>query len=244
MTVAASSRPRSDTSSLSNGRPTREKLLAVTEKLLVAASGIDQVTVRRIAAMAGANVAAINYHFGSRDLLILTVVRRLYQRLNAERLALLQVAVDERPPEPPRLDRLIAALVGPSVRWQLDPTSSYAAFVHFTTLSQQSRDPAVRDDMAGEVEHLRAFVPHFGRVAPHLSDSDVAWRIHCALGIRTQVTRSRRRGEMLIGGAMDFSDPDLVIGRMIEVIAPMFRPDIPYVQTAFESRHRSVSRPS
>lgn len=228
----------------SDGHPTREKLLVVTERLLVAASGLDQVTVRRIAAMAGVNVAAVNYHFRSRDLLILTVVRRLYQRLNAERLALLQSAVDERAPEPPRLERLIAALVGPSVRWQLDPTSSYSAFVHFTTLTQQSRDPAVRNEMASEVEHLRAFVPPLRRIAPHLGDADIAWRIHCALGIRTQVTRSRRRGEMLVGDAMDFSDPELVISRMIEVIAPMFRADIHVSQTAFESRHRGVSRPS
>jgi hypothetical protein len=61
------------------------------------------------------------------------------------------------------------------------------------------------------------------RIAPWLEEVDIGWRLNCALGIRSQVTRSRQRTELLTNHQMDLDNPDLVIARMVEVIAPMFR---------------------
>lgn len=49
--------------------PTRERLLTVAERLLLE-SGYDNVSVRAINAAAGANAAAVHYHFGSKDRLV------------------------------------------------------------------------------------------------------------------------------------------------------------------------------
>ncbi len=49
--------------------PTRERLLTVAERLLLE-SGYDNVSVRAINAAAGANPAAVHYHFGSKDGLV------------------------------------------------------------------------------------------------------------------------------------------------------------------------------
>ncbi len=48
--------------------PTRERLLTVAERLLLE-SGYDSVSVRAINAAAGANPAAVHYHFGSKRVL-------------------------------------------------------------------------------------------------------------------------------------------------------------------------------
>ena len=61
------------------------------------------------------------------------------------------------------------------------------------------------------------------RIAPWLAEVDIGWRLNCALGIRSQVTRSRSRTEVLTNYSIDLDDPDTVIARMVEVIAPMFR---------------------
>lgn len=53
------------------------KLLGAAEQL-VAERGFDAVSVRDITQMASANVAAVNYHFGSRDGLLELVVSRFY----------------------------------------------------------------------------------------------------------------------------------------------------------------------
>jgi AcrR family transcriptional regulator len=52
--------------------PTRERLLDVAEKLF-AQNGFDAVSVRQITAMAGSHLSAVNYHFGSKKNLYLSV---------------------------------------------------------------------------------------------------------------------------------------------------------------------------
>jgi TetR/AcrR family transcriptional regulator, regulator of cefoperazone and chloramphenicol sensitivity len=48
---------------------TKEKILAATLEL-IKAEGLEGVTIRKIAGLAGANVALVNYYFGSKEKLI------------------------------------------------------------------------------------------------------------------------------------------------------------------------------
>ena len=214
---------------------TPELIVCATERLLAEAKSVDDVSVRRIAGAAGVNVAAIGYHFGSREKLIVAAVRRVYDRLDAERMRLLQAALDAHAPEPPPLPAVIGALIGPSVRWSLDPASEYPVFVNFAALGARSKDPAIRTEMADNVTHLRAFITVLRRIAPWLSDGEIGWRLHCALGIRTNVLRYRERAAALTGGEIDLTDPSELERRMVEVIVPMF-------QTPFEICNRRVTR--
>src|SRR5947207_5435679 len=55
--------------------PTREKLLAAAAEVF-AEAGFRNATVREICQRAGANIAAVNYHFGDKEKLYLEVLRR------------------------------------------------------------------------------------------------------------------------------------------------------------------------
>lgn len=202
---------------------TATRLMDACERVLIGAESLEQVTARSIAAAARTNASAINYHFGSQERLIVGVGERVYRRLNAERLAALQRAVATRAPVLPAIEDLIAALVGPPVRWCLDPASSYRVLKHLTDLAQSSREPDLYRGIVEGVDPHLAFVPWFRAVAPWLDDAGIGWRMNCALGIRSQALRHRHRSEMLSNGAIDFGDPEEVIRRMVEVIAPMFR---------------------
>jgi AcrR family transcriptional regulator len=199
------------------------RLLEACEQLLCRAESVDDVTVRGVAALAGTNVSAINYHFGSREQMIVLVGQRVYQRLNAARLSLLHEAVQRRAPRPPLVEDMIAALIGPSVRWSLDPKSSYPVLRHITTLGQHTRNRELYQPMVEGIEHHRLFIPYLRRVAPWLSDAEIGFRISCALGIRSQVIRQRARTEVLTNHEIDMGDAELVIANMVAVIAPMFR---------------------
>lgn len=199
------------------------KLLEACERLLCRADNVDDVTVRAVAQLAGVNVGAISYHFGSREQMIVFVGRRVYQRLNAARLTLLHAAVQRRAPQPPMVDDLIAALVGPSVRWSLDPDSSYQVLRHVTTLGQHTKNRELYEPIVEGIDHHRAFIPYLRRVAPWLSDSEIGWRISCALGIRSQIIRQGQRTSALTNHEIDLDDPEVVIANMVAVIAPMFQ---------------------
>lgn len=205
-------------------RNTSEDILDVTERLVIAAVSIDDVSVRRIAEAAGVNVSAIAYHFGSRERLIVAVTRRVYDRLNAERLALLDRAVAAGAPGPPDLRAVIAALIGPSLRWSREAKGPYSVFVKHASLAQRSHKAEVRDALQNQITHLLAFVPPLRRAAPHLDDAEIGWRIHCALGVRDYNTRRPQRAVLLTGGAIDLDDVETVLEKSIDVIEPMFRP--------------------
>lgn len=203
---------------------TVNRLLDACEALLCETDAPEELTTRRIATHAQATPSAIVYHFGSQEELITAVAERVYRRLNAERLSLLRKAVDRRFPEPPDLEEVIAALVGPSIRWAGNPQTGYPVLAYFTSMAHAHRDgTAHARRIIEDVEHHKAFIPHLKRIAPWLDEVDIGWRLNCALGIRSQVTRSRQRTELLTDHRMNLDDPDLVIARMVEVIAPMFR---------------------
>jgi Transcriptional regulator len=217
--------------------PTVEKLRSACEDLLSVASRPERVTVRSIIARAGTSVGAINYHFGSLERLIFEVGERVYLRLNAERLALLHAAIDRARPVPAPAEDLIAALIGPSIRWSLDPKSSYRVLKHLTSIAQSSDHPEIFRPMIADIEHHRVFIPHFRKVAPWLTDVEIGFRISCLLGVRSQMTRNRERTGELTGHAIDMDDPEAVIGHVVAATAGMFT--IPPAEASNSVRNRS-----
>jgi AcrR family transcriptional regulator len=73
---------------------TKQEILKATLKILES-EGFQKLTVRKIAAEAGANVAAVNYHFGSKDRVVFEALQTLRARFG-EAFAHLRAA--DRPP--------------------------------------------------------------------------------------------------------------------------------------------------
>jgi AcrR family transcriptional regulator len=71
-----------------NNRTTRSKLIAAAFEIL-STEGFHLLTIRRVAERAGVNIAAVNYHFGSRDALAAEAAE-LFQRKTREVFAVLE----------------------------------------------------------------------------------------------------------------------------------------------------------
>lgn len=67
----------------------KRTMLDAAERL-VAAKGFDSVSIRDVTGAAKANVAAVNYHFGSREGLLDLVITHVMEPLCAERIARLE----------------------------------------------------------------------------------------------------------------------------------------------------------
>ena len=124
MTGAAARRPNT------RSADTRTKLLETAERLF-ALEGIDAVSLRRVATEAGQrNCNALQYHFGTRELLIDAIVEARMTPLNQRRRALLEEALG-RTEGKPSAEYLVVALVVPMVEQLLDVErgSSYVRFM-------------------------------------------------------------------------------------------------------------------
>lgn len=141
---------------------TRALLLSVAERLF-AERGIEQVAVRDITEGAGANIAAVNYHFGSKRGLIEALVDRGAGEMNRRRERYLDALNDEPTPD---LRSLVEALVMPTVemvrttvdgRYYSQFLSRLATNSEFLPLVNEAHDP-----------HTNRFLALFGRTFPDL----------------------------------------------------------------------------
>src|SRR5512136_2269286 len=98
---------------------TRSAILAAAERLY-AERGFSDVTLRDIVAEANVNLAAVNYHFGSKDELIAELFVTRSIALNRERLTELRAAEEKGGGRAP-VEAILRALVGPSLRGCLGP---------------------------------------------------------------------------------------------------------------------------
>src|SRR5262245_5865161 len=94
---------------------TKQRLLDVAERMF-AEHGYAGASLRSIINQAGVNLAAIHYHFKSKEALLEAVLIRRFAPLSAERLALLDRCEAEAGKQGPALEAVVQAFMGPPMR--------------------------------------------------------------------------------------------------------------------------------
>lgn len=91
---------------------TKEKILEATERLILE-HGWHHVTFRMITAEAGVNLAAINYHFGSREALEDSLIPRILSPMHIKCLLRLEEIESEVISTPLAVDHIIRSFLEP-----------------------------------------------------------------------------------------------------------------------------------
>ena len=100
---------------------TRQRILGAAEELF-AERGFAGASLRQVTAAANVNLAAVNYHFGSKDNLIEEVFRRRLDELSRrrlERLAAIEAAGT------PTLEAVLHAFITPALELSLEISRRY-----------------------------------------------------------------------------------------------------------------------
>jgi len=196
---------------------TRSAILAAAERLY-ADRGFGDVTLRDIVAEANVNLAAVNYHFGSKDELIaeLFVTRSL--ALNRNRLHELRAA-EERGGGRAELSDILRALIGPSLRGCLGPERERSTAARFMIRASIETVPPIRRIRNREIDHLRKFVAAMRRALPDRAEVELYWGLHFALAMAQQTVRDSERLSKLSDGQCDLDDVEGVIDRVVAVAA-------------------------
>ena len=103
---------------------TRKRLLEATEWLFID-RGYEAMSLRHITARAGANLAAVNYHFGGKEALMQELLSQRLDRLNRERLQLLSTC-EQLNPEGLDATTVLGMLFVPAFRLSHGSTSGPA----------------------------------------------------------------------------------------------------------------------
>jgi len=191
---------------------TRSAILSAAERLY-ADRGFADVTLRDIVAAADVNLAAVNYHFGSKDELIaeLFVTRSLAtnrERLNELKAA--EIAGGGRA----GIDAILRALVGPTLRGCLGPDRERSPAARFMIRASIESVPPIRRIKNREIDHLRKFAAAMRRSLPDRSEVDLYWGLHFALAMAHQTIRDSERLIKLSEGLCDLNDVQGIIDRI------------------------------
>ena len=158
------------------------RILDAAERLLMQ-HGYEGTSMRMIAAAAGVNLAAANYHFGSKEGLVEAVFRRRLAWLNHERLRLLDVMEAEAGGKPLRPSQILEAFFGTLL--DIGENEALGGMTFLRLIGRAMTEPAgfIRSFFAGEYEEVVArYKQAFGRSLPDVPEEEVAWRFHFMLG--------------------------------------------------------------
>ena len=99
---------------------TKDRILGAAEELF-AQHGFAATSLRQVTGLAAVNIAAVNYHFGSKENLVNEVFRRRMDEMTARRLQQLETAQREHPGElEPVLAACLPGIDKDSLYWRLD----------------------------------------------------------------------------------------------------------------------------
>ena len=163
-------------------RDTKDRLVAAASTLF-AAHGFHGTTVRDIAERAGANVAAGNYHSGSKKALYLEVLRAQFAEVRA------QLAARGASPQPAELGRLgrpaLVRVLRARVKVMLEMLIGPPPGLHGTLMQREMVDPSeampviVGEFIRPMFEEMYAIVAH---LEPDLDRRSVERCVHSIIG--------------------------------------------------------------
>lgn len=189
---------------------TRTAILDAAEELL-ADRGYAGTSLRAVTGRAGANLAAVHYHLGSKEELAKAVLSRRIAPINAERLRVLDHL--EQHAAPPAPQAIVRAFLAPALELAGDPGARPCRIMGRLVAEQ----PAfLRPWLA---EQFRPVVLRFARALaralPHVSEPEVFWRLHFMVGSMTHTMLHAQLLPALTQGGAGEAGPGAVLERLV-----------------------------
>jgi AcrR family transcriptional regulator len=183
---------------------THGKILDTAERLF-GDQGYAGTSLRQIIAAAGVNLAAIHYHFGSKEELLDHLVMRKAGPLNEERLALLDRYEADAGSGPVPLEKVLHAFLEPPLLWVKKSPD-------FTKLMGRLYGEGLMPSIAEK--HFQTvkvrFTAALGRALPHLREQELALRLQFMVGAMAHT--------MMLGWQHFPAEGDLVVRELAAFI--------------------------
>jgi AcrR family transcriptional regulator len=159
---------------------TRTRILDAAEELFMQ-HGFEGTSMRLLTAKAGVNLAAVNYHFGSKHALVEAVFRRRLDPMNTSRIAELdKLEAEQRSPTP---DAIIRAFITPGLRLVEDAKSGGRNFTRLLGRTYTEPNKAVRQ-LIGQMyaPTMQRYKAALERALPQMPRDELVWRMHFMFG--------------------------------------------------------------
>ncbi|BCR03645.1 TetR family transcriptional regulator [Desulfuromonas versatilis] len=199
---------------------TKQRILDAAESLF-AREGFHNTSLRAITGRAGANLAAVNYHFGSKDALAQAVLERRLTPLNeARRGALEQVRQQARGAgRPPGVEETLRAFIEPTLAFR-ESGPGARDFISLVGRALGEPDGALRSLFMQLMQPtFQVFFEVMREALPQQPAPTVFWRMVFALGSMGQTLCLLDKPLPLPPGIEPTRDSQTLLGLMIPFLA-------------------------
>ena len=206
---------------------TKSRILDAAETLFIDC-GYEAMSLRQITSRAEVNLAAVNYHFGSKESLIHSMLSRRLDTLNHERLKLLD-RFDTMLGARLTCEHVLGAMFIPALRLSRDSRVGGKAFLRL--LGRAYTDPSafIRDFLNAHYESVAVrFFDAFQRALPHLPREELGWRLHFAIGALSGVLAGTDTDSLISEFSQGKSMNDLqLIARLASLMVAALKAPLP-----------------
>ncbi|MEX2366654.1 MAG: TetR/AcrR family transcriptional regulator, partial [Pseudohongiellaceae bacterium] len=161
---------------------TVDRILDAAEELF-AERGFAETSLRMITSEAGVNLAAVNYHFGSKNALIQAVFARFLTPFSNTLEASFDELEDLTGAGAPTVEQILGALTGSAVRMPQRNERGISIFMRLLGLAYTQSQGHLREYLEDEYRGIFGrFMRLLKEATPELSSVDRYWRIQFMLG--------------------------------------------------------------
>ena len=161
---------------------TKARILDAAESLFME-HGYEATSLRAITASADANLAAVHYHFGSKEELFESVLARRLDPMNRARLDVLTRLEAEAAPKPLSCERVLTAFLTPALTLARDPERGGKNFLRLLGRAYADPAPFIRHFLSAQYGvTIARFKAAFARALPQLPARELSWRLHFIMG--------------------------------------------------------------
>lgn len=215
----------------------RQRLMDASEQLF-AEHGWNAVSIRTIAAAAGVNLAALHYHFGSKEQLLSEIFAARAKPIAEERIRLLGEI--GRQGGVPSLERILEAFLRPALTIGSDPRFGGRAFVKLRARLATEPEQVSRRILASAFDESSGeFLAALGRALPEIPRPDLEWRFHFMLGAMFYTMADAGRIQSLTDGRCDPGRVEDALAHIIPFLAAGFRSAPGTAVASVKSRRRA-----
>lgn len=205
---------------------TRDRILDAAEALFVE-HGFEATSMRMITGRAEANIAAVNYYFGTKDALIQEVFRRRLTELNRRRLAVLDRLEAEAGGAPLKPSRIVEAFFGTALEMAADTAHGGHTFMRLLGRTYTEPNGFVRQFLAEEyAEAVERFLAALYRALPEVPREEILWRFHFMMGAMSYAIAGTDALQ-LFAGKFDDAVPERLLPRLMSFLLGGLRAPLP-----------------
>ncbi len=195
------------------------RILDAAERLF-GQQGFASSPLRQITDEAGVNIAAVNYHFGSKEDLYKAVLFRRIRPVNEERMRLLAYAEQLAGDQPVPIRSILEAYIRPMFRQAAECSGSGSPFLRLVSRALTDPQPFMAAEMVREFDPLvERFANALTHALPSIPLAELFWRMQFTVGGMLYASAHQHDFERTSHGLCQADDLDGCLRRLIDFCA-------------------------